>query len=126
MTIDSAIKRAITISRDWNSERPSSAINISQVLDVIPEDDQYQQRIVELLDTIDDHDAILLMNLMYVGREINENESFQACYDRIKHSVKQNKKHAYLKLQEKIPVIDEYICRAIELARANEIQIEQL
>ncbi|HEF8785123.1 TPA: hypothetical protein QH450_002036 [Providencia alcalifaciens] len=126
MTITSSIDRVIAISKEYNSSMSSSSVDIHEVIDTIFEENPYQQKIIELLDSIDEHDAIVLMNLMYLGCEINEHESFQDCYDRIKRTVEQNKKHVYLKFDEKIPVLDRYISRAIELAKKNGVQIEHL
>ncbi|EMI0020442.1 hypothetical protein [Proteus mirabilis] len=126
MNLHEAIEAIRTVSRDYNHNHQDLPDITHPDVSRIFEDNEYRTRLTDILNEIDENNAVKILNLIYIHREIEENESFTTCYQRMTRALIQNREHAILKVCEKLPVLDSYLSNALALANRDQIVIDEL
>ncbi|HGN2303747.1 TPA: hypothetical protein ACKR0T_000365 [Proteus mirabilis] len=126
MTTNEVVEAIRTVSRDYNHSQQGGSDTETPDLSDIFEPNAYENRIADILENIDEHTAVKILNLMYIRREIEEDEDFSTFYQRMVRVLNQNREHAILKVSEKLPVLDQYLSDALELAKKDRVDIEKL
>ncbi|MCE9839660.1 hypothetical protein LZ636_08190 [Proteus terrae] len=126
MNLHEAIEAIRTVSRDYNQSHQALPDTTLPDISRIFENDQYITRLTNILNEIDENNAVKVLNLMYINLLIEENENFTTCYQRMTRALIQDREHAILKVCEKLPVLDSYLSNALVLANRDQIAIEEL
>lgn len=128
MPITTTIHQLIRLSENFNdnSQNAGRSVTLTEAFEELPELSEKMHRVENVLNSLPDHNIIVALNLMYVGREINEDETFRACYDRMKSGLEQSRQKATLKLMEKIQNLASYLPMALRAAEDDEVNINTL
>ncbi|ENZ0268034.1 hypothetical protein ACGABU_000103 [Morganella morganii] len=127
MSITTTIHQLICLSENYNENAQNTGnVTFTEAFEELPELSEKIRHVENVLNSLPDHNIIVALNLMYVGAEINEDETFRACYDRVKSGLEQTRQKATSKLIEKIPNLANYLPIALHAAKDDEVDINTL
>lgn len=81
MSITTTIHQLICLSKNYNENAQNTGnVTFTEAFEELPELSEKIRHVENVLNSLPDHNIIVALNLMYVGTEINEDETFRACY----------------------------------------------
>lgn len=130
MTVSSSIREIIRLSKlKINARGKKRTVLITNINDIPFPDEisRESQNFWVFLNSLPDHDVIIIRNLMYVGRDLKAfSKSFMTLYAELNRVLTPDSSIAKSEINSKIHMLERYFSALFIYAQAEKINIDSL